>query len=203
MFLFVSFSFILFLQGEFFLSRVVGMETTDSYDFDTALSSAALVQPSTSSVSILQPQSPALYQRRNYFSSSSYSLINIAPNPEDDILGNPFITTPEPSLSPRLPIHAWDLLPLMQPSPPIPVNNVNNIIGMEEQRQQDLFTRSTIYMNRDSNNVWMPSFGMIFMGQRNYESFSSMAQPPLQPVEFNANLSQQDKNESAKIYEIL
>lgn len=165
--------------GEFFLSRPVGMDTTSSYDFDTTGSFDydttdsydSYVDPSSTSLVLLPPpvstsrvqvQSPVLLPPHD---NSTYSFIQFRGDPEDE----PFITTPDPTMSPPLSIQPWELLPLLQPPQPILVENA--ILDQPDQQQQQ-GNFSAI-----DNRLWLPAFELAFMNERSYENYVLLERP--------------------------
>lgn len=97
--------------------------TTLSFDFNQNSSPEVSVEVSCSSRQSSMEQSrswsmqPASQPSVNILTDESASFIFIGKNPEDDLLGEPFISTPDPSLSPSVfyPVSPLPSLELPEP----------------------------------------------------------------------------------------
>lgn len=98
------FSFLFYLHFstvKSFLNRSVNLDwTTISFDFDAPIHTPTSIEQSrSSSMHVSSPSSPLINSVFDE-SDSTASFVHIAHDPMDDLLCDPFIGTPEPSISP-------------------------------------------------------------------------------------------------------
>lgn len=212
MFLFtvcVCFRFI-YTTVESFLNRKVNMDcTTISFDFDANPPPHVSIEQSRSSsmqVSSTSSQLPSFDSMNDDDTTSS--LVFIAHDPMDDLLGEPFIGTPEQSFSPPIfeAVSISESLLIdnfinhdhMSYEPTMP-NYDNNRMSYETSSPLLLPFLVSPPEHDENSQFFVPTFELAFMDINAYEQFINEYQPQLE-VEM---LSVYERSDRTLIYEQL
>lgn len=227
--------FILFINSVdgYSNSRVDSESTTISFDFDT-------VAPPSLALSVVQrhpaplqplhpPHSPHPINFPSYDSTSSASLFHFEAGPEDDILCEPFISTPDPTIS--LPVFRSDSLPSLHVSAYCPITSNISDWNALDQNSNDIPSALSLlpfipaqptnsnkagtdmksllqqHFPADGNDFCfcLPSFESAFMSNDTFEYFTSLQRPQQPQCEFvmYMELAPCDNTDSTIVYEQL
>lgn len=185
--LLIFFSFVRLLTDDLDEIRSNAMDyTTVSFDVEAAsLPPLVKMEKSTSSeISSHYPVFPS------YDSTSSSSLIYIPPDFVDDLLCQPFIVTPEPSLSPSL----FENVPFLQQAPALQLSQHFDENAMMLEPNADLFMASA----SSSEHLHQNERAWIMVYDHDYGCFKVEQPKSLSASDMIVELSPFD--ESQKVY---
>lgn len=175
---------------ESFKNRSVNLNwTTISFDFDANPPPSVSLEQSRSSSMHVSPSSPILNQVFDNEDTTA-SLVYILYDPLDALLCEPFIGTPEPSLSPAA-FETVDYFSYEAPSPnhmsyepSLPnEDDDKNKMSYETSSPVTLLPMLILPSDHDANSqFFVPTFELAFMDDDVYDQFFDEYQPQLESM---------------------